>query len=73
MLGHRDWVVALRGKVLLQSVESSVPTKHVPEELKEFVILEGWGRGGGDKSGSGTQFRAINEQPGERVLNKPNG
>lgn len=50
-----------------------MPTKHVPEELKEFVILEGWGRGGGDKSGSGTQFRAINEQPGERVLNKPNG
>lgn len=39
MFGHRSWVIVLRINELLQSVESSVPTNHVPKELKQTVIL----------------------------------
>ena len=38
MFGHRSCEVALRGKVLLQSAESSVPTSSIPEDSKPCVI-----------------------------------
>lgn len=43
--GHRGWVLVLRVMLLVQSVESKVPIKHVPEKLKQSVILkmEIWG------------------------------
>lgn len=37
MLGHSGRVIVLRVKVLWQSVESRVPTKCVPEELKQSI------------------------------------
>lgn len=40
----RGWVVVPRVMVLLQPVESRVPTKCVPEELKHSVIPERCGR-----------------------------
>lgn len=39
MFEHRGWVIVLIIKELLQSVKSSVPTNHVPKELKQSVIL----------------------------------
>lgn len=38
MFGHRSLVVVLSLKKILPSAESSVPTKHVPEELTESLI-----------------------------------
>lgn len=37
MFGHWGWVVVLRVMVLFQFAESRVPTKCVPEELKQSV------------------------------------
>lgn len=38
MFGHKGWVIVLRVKELLQSAESIVPTKYVPEEVKQPMI-----------------------------------
>lgn len=59
---HKGWVAVLRIKILLLSEGSGVSIKHVPEELKQSVILKREIR-----VGSGIRLRAVNERRGERV------
>lgn len=60
MFGHRDSVIVLRVMVLLQSMELRVPTKCVPEKLKQ--------RDGGElRDGCDLWLRAIDKWQGERI------
>lgn len=38
MFGHRDLMIVLKVMLLLQSMELRVPTKCVPEKLKQSVM-----------------------------------
>lgn len=59
-------MIVLRVKKLLQLVESRVPTKCVPEELTESIILKRE-YVGKIMGGSDTWLRSINSRQGERV------
>lgn len=68
MFEHRGWVVVVRVKVLLQSAESSVPSKHVPGQLEQPVTLK---REVGEiRDGSNIWIRAIHEHPGKSLINR---
>lgn len=45
MFEHRGWAVVLRVMVLLQAVESDVPTEHLPEWKQSVIPKKGmWER-----------------------------
>lgn len=65
MFGYRGWV--LRIQIFLQSVESSMPTMHVPEKLTWSVALRRWRDVEEVRGGSDTCLRVISEHGSERV------